>query len=74
MKADGGSAFPARDYIVPQDLEERHVRALGKTQGMTLRDYFAAHCPLPTSDMREWIDEAKMRYEYADAMLAERAK
>ena len=67
MKADGGPAFPIPEYLT---VPEGH----GAPGGMTLRDYFAAHCPLPTSDMREWIDEAKMRYEYADAMLAERTK
>jgi hypothetical protein len=41
-KNTGGSAFPARNFVVPKDLEDKHVHALGETQGMTLRDYFAA--------------------------------
>ncbi len=56
-------------------------------QGMTLRDYFAAHAPIglaevkqqclaqgmkemTTADALEWC--GKMRYLYADAMLAAR--
>jgi hypothetical protein len=38
----GGPAFPAHNFVVPQDLEARHVHKLGQTMGMTLRDYFAA--------------------------------
>ena len=42
--------------------------------GMSLRDYFAAHCPLPLYDGRSWEEEALARYAYADAMIAERSK
>ena len=79
---DGGPAFPAKNYIVPPDLEERHVRALGATQGMTLRDYFAAKAS--DKDVKSamfigesWTDSAdrcRARFRHADAMLAERAK
>jgi hypothetical protein len=75
------SAFPARSYIVPSDLEARHVRALGDTQGMTLRDYFAAAaitglCSAQTQD-GEWRHggpegTAREAYLIADAMLAAR--
>jgi hypothetical protein len=48
-------------------------------EGMTLRDYFAAHAPpvpdwyikMRNSDMEDLI---KWRWYYADAMLAEREK
>lgn len=42
--------------------------------GMTLRDYFAAHCPMEIDERRSWETEAEVRYKYADAMLAERSK
>lgn len=86
-KNNGGSAFPARNYIIPSDLERRHVAALGETQGMTLRDYFAAKalagwwsssdsiCALPKDKtLAEFQVEACARfYEWADAMLAARS-
>ena len=87
MKDDGGPAFP-------QTGEESNF-----LQGMSLRDYFAAHCPSDICDVLHFVDagkvlsrpwpkngsieeqsafnlevESKMRYAYADAMLAERAK
>jgi len=73
---DGGSAFPALNFIVPSDLEERHVRALGKTQGMTLRDYFAAAAMQAhiAGGITNGILAAESSYRYADAMLAEREK
>lgn len=40
--------------------------------GMSLRDYFATHCPLPVDDCRTWDMEAEVRYAYADAMLKAR--
>lgn len=51
------------------------------TQGMTLRDYFAAHAPDAPPDFA-WNDDeslsfqrmSRWSYVYADAMLAERAK
>lgn len=60
---DGGPAFP-RDHV-----NEGH-------NGMTLRDYFAAHAPLPP----EWwrggdrglSDDIAWRWYYADAMLKAR--
>lgn len=67
--------------------------------GMSLRDYFAAHCPSDLAKVNNWEDtvaiagpqpeeadgiekmvawnnkiEAFLRYNYADAMLAEREK
>ncbi len=64
----------------------------GAQQGMTLRDYFAAHAPFTMTDViesfisnskenqkgptgREIIDfMVALRFSYADAILAERAK
>lgn len=50
--------------------------------GMTLRDYFAAHCPITLAEAEDHNMHAedsmefycKVRFEYADKMLAERAK
>lgn len=36
-----GPAFPAPDFIVPQDLAAEHIHRLGTTRGMTLRQYAA---------------------------------
>lgn len=43
-------------------------------EGMTLRDYFAAHAPLTQFDGETWEEQAEERYEYADAMLKERSR
>lgn len=76
--SNGGSAFPSGVEIEDQFQE-----------GMTLRDYFAAHAPVsfemacqcwgdhsPQTDDRARASFAAvwalLRYEYADAMLAER--
>ncbi len=75
-KNDGGQAFPHGDMV--------H----GGCTGMTLRDYFAAKalagwwsssdtmCALPKDKtLVEFQTEACAKfYEWADAMLAERAK
>ena len=75
-KKDGGQAFPHGDPTNGGDI------------GMTLRDYFAAKalagwwsssdsmCALPKDKtLPEFQTEACARfYEWADAMLAERAK
>lgn len=84
MKPSNPPAYPAPNFIVPRDLEEKNVHRLGQSQGMTLRDYFAA-AALPAAiaaldrglDMTELPDEdsaATMAYDYADAMLMEREK
>ncbi len=80
---NGGPAFPATNYIVPADLEARHVAALGKTQGMTLLDYFAAKANeqdiaayifvLNKEGARIWErSREQAKFAYADAMLAAR--
>jgi len=60
----GGPAFP-----VPLD-------AFDDREGMTLRDYFAAHAPNPPETWKAEKDEAaniiEWRWAYADAMLKAR--
>lgn len=75
------TAFPARNYVVPQDLAAQHVHALGDTQGMTLRDYFAAkaltgliHEAVMEGKGVQIIEISADAYRIADAMLAERDK
>ena len=82
MSDTSGPAFPALGFVVPHDLAREGVAVLGRTQGMTLRDYFAAKAmqgilagdqpickdPDPTTII------AQVAYMIADAMLKERAK
>ena len=86
MKNDGGPAFPQEPRL---DIDV--------FLGLSMRDYFAAHCPSDLARLGVRADaerliskdapddiiaklhwntevEAKLRYIYADAMLAERAK
>jgi hypothetical protein len=46
---------------------------MNSEDGITLRDYFVAHCPEPISNDRTWEEEAGIRYMFADYMLKERA-
>lgn len=77
-KETGG---PASARPASQDPHMRHEDYEAQ-EGMTLRDYLAAHCPIPfeMADDYNMSGEnpmqfyAAMRYEYADAMIAERAK
>jgi len=66
---DGGPAFPHWD---PQDGPQGAVH-----NGMSLRDYFAAHAPAPFPDWnggeRNTRSIVKWRYYYADAMLKQRS-
>lgn len=61
-KDDGGPVYPS-------------AFATKEFQGITLRDYFAAHCPAEylsgRGDSPVW-DIAKAAYTYADAMLKAR--
>lgn len=57
-KNTGGPAFPS-DFSLPEN------------QGMTLRDYFAAHAPLPPETM-DMDEHCALRFRYADAMLRAR--
>jgi hypothetical protein len=42
-------------------------------EGMTLRDYFAAHAPMPEQPMNLY-EHCAYRYRYADTMIDEREK
>ena len=78
---DGGPAFPAIDFVMPQDLAKQQVARLGYVRGMSLRDYFAAAAlqgmhagrTLPLTETGPELF-AKQAYEQADAMLTERQK
>ena len=69
-KDNGGPAFPTGEVIVGS-------RGISATQGMTLRDYFAAKAmqatganPIDAWESNEAV--AKWAYEMADAMLKTR--
>jgi hypothetical protein len=71
----GGPAFPAKNYIVPRDLADKHVAELRVTQGMTLRDYFAAKAMqalLPIWVQDGDFDLCIRAYQTADNMLRAR--
>lgn len=76
---DGGPAFPSNNAPGECHLG---VTTLEPCAGMSLRDYFAAHAPMPHS---AWISSAtssrqrtyeqvcaEYAYSYADAMLKAR--
>lgn len=70
---DGGPAFPMQGFIGPNGQCD------WPTNGMTLRDYFAAKAmaAMLASPETFHLDCARVAsgaYEYADAMLAEREK
>ena len=78
---DGGPAFPVPHLVTVHGEVVNH----GATGGMSLRDYFAAKAmghlsqPLLKAMAQQGIppnchEVAKLCYEIADAMLAERAK
>lgn len=83
-KPDGGPAFPVLEKAEIYDRElERHVAVMQVEGGMTLRDYFAAQALARIVGIKGewWPDDperhagvARVAYELADAMLAERAK
>lgn len=79
---DGGPAFPAMNFIVPSDLEARHVARLGETQGMSLRDWLAGMA-MQSLIMKgpDWVNGdgsqyrdavSKQAYDQSDAMLKQR--
>ena len=67
-------AFPQNNDRVVASL------SIAKSQGMTLRDYFAAKAlpPMMYADVGRWEGNyeihAERAYKYADAMLKERMK
>lgn len=70
----GGPAFP-----VPRPDMTIHGQTIEETQGMTLRDYFAASAlqgilAHPNGIAGLWGLAAEHAYKAADAMLAERKK
>jgi hypothetical protein len=62
MSNTGGPAFPTTNYSAVY------------SEGMTLRDYFAAKALVALATYEEYHPEraAKYAYEYADAMLEAR--
>lgn len=79
---NGGPAFPTAEFY-----DEKHV---GTIFGMSLRDYFAGQALVACMSSPRWVEGldisaaksgskfgealAAMAFQYADAMLAERAK
>lgn len=76
-KDDGGPAFPVGVRVVHQDSKGGHV-VHEAAPGMTLRDYFAAKAlqgmMAPETFDSRFSDFAAVAYDFADAMLKERAK
>ena len=75
---DGGAAFP-----MPSGPEPRVNATTHYNEGMTLRDYFAAHVLSVLPEQTAYNMEpnetksafvARKAYEFADAMLKERSK
>lgn len=72
IKDNGGPAFPR-----PASIDPEFDARLPSQIGMTLRDYFAAKAMqgfAADPDCDNGAQAAKTAYEWADAMLAERAK
>ena len=83
MKNDGGPAFP-----VSHEWQDEKYAVRFPSGGMTLRDYFAAAAlpgvqslvmgamrnPKASDEILEPQLHARLAYEMADAMLAERDK
>lgn len=84
FKDDGGTAFPQVVYssnVHPNGKDQLPSFGSRSSDGMTLRDYFAAKALATVSaydsrDVDTWTpsDFAHHAYAIADAMLAERAK
>jgi hypothetical protein len=69
----GGAAFPTPRFMV--DDESRFVGFSINTDGMSLRDYFAAKAMQALIDNDGFFSEIPTQaYELADAMLEERSK
>lgn len=74
-KDNGGPAFPVREHY----NESQGVYVQYASDGMTLRDYFAAKalsglCADGSTAGTKAVDLVAECYQLADAMLAERAK
>lgn len=61
------------EHAFPQTFQEDYNGNVVQAShpGMTLRDYFAAHAPIPDRHMA-LEDHCAYRYRYADAMLKAR--
>lgn len=59
--SNGGPAFPIIGGIV-------------FSEGLSIRDYFAAHAPSQSDVQLSAELRVRQAYEYADAMMAEREK
>jgi hypothetical protein len=84
-KEDGGPAFPIEGKLKVDSYGDVVGFVIDHQRGMTLRDYFAAHCPITfTEFLKGWkrpddanteaaFDRfAELRLEYAAAMLKAR--
>lgn len=69
-KDNGGSAFPIIDGL-SSDRDNGYTTY--GDGGMSLRDYFAAHAPIPNQFL-SLEAHCTYRYAYADAMIKERNK
>ncbi len=71
QKPDNPPAFPHANPDYDGNWDQRKL-----IEGMRLRDFFAASALMgPIADLHGTAEEhAAIAYEYADAMLAERAK
>jgi len=56
------------------DDDAYYLRGDGPHSVVTLRDHFAIRAPAPTEDQLRFRSEPEIRYAWADAMLALRAK
>ena len=83
-KDDGGNAFPSKFSL---GIDGYGNEVFGAEQGMSLRDWFAGQIAaaavtnaeglgsIAATDRRKMFGQAaSLAYEFADAMLAERAK
>lgn len=74
-KETGGPAFPHVADIVQMQGDSAIVKSFTQN-GMTLRDYFAAHAPEPYKEWRGGsrglMDIVEWRWFYADQMLKAR--
>jgi hypothetical protein len=77
---DGGPAFPVKGYAA--DASGAFCGEVVNAEGLSLRDYFAAHAPeVPGGFMRNVVSESfeddiawrvRWAFTYADAMLKAR--
>lgn len=79
---DGGPAFPSVELVEEYNSsKQQYVSRPASQHGMKLRDYFAAHALNSIyfndrigDDAKECAEMARLAYDIADAMIAERSK